>query len=137
MPLIQEAFEIHAPPEQVFDLINDVEGTVDFSDFIQGIETIGKDTYRYKVSVAGIPLSWDTEVTERVRPVRISWKSLRGIKLKGSFELAPADFGSHVNFHMEYHIHNRFLALLLEPLLSPLIRKVAIEAVEEVKARIS
>lgn len=137
MPLIQETFEIHAPPEQVFDLINDVEGTVSFSDFIQGIESIGKDTYRYKVSVAGIPLSWDTEVTERIRPVRISWKSLRGIKLKGSFELAPADFGSNVLFRMEFHIKNRFLALLLEPLLGPLISKVATDAIEEVKVRLN
>ncbi len=137
MTLIQETFEIHAPPEQVFDLINDVETTSDYSAFIQGVETIGEDTYRYKVSVAGIPLSWDAKVTERKRPERICWQSLSGIELKGCFRLAPADFGSHVNFRMEYHIKNRFLALLLEPLLAPLIRKVATEAVEEVKARIS
>ena len=137
MPLIQETFEIHAPPETVFDLINDVEGTANFSDFIQGIESIGKDTYRYQVSVAGIPLSWDTKVTERVRPVLISWESLRGIRLNGSFTLASAHFGSNVHFRMEYHIQNRLLALLLDPLLGTLIRKVAAEAINEVKVRLS
>ena len=134
--LIRETFQIHAPPEQVFDLIDDVEGTVDFSNFIRGIETIGKDTYRYKVSVAGIPLSWDTKVTERVRPKRISWESLRGIEMKGSFELAATDFGSKVFFHMEYDIRNRLLALVLEPLVSALIRKVVAEAIEEVTVRL-
>ncbi len=137
MALIQETFQIHAPPEQVFDLINDVEGTADFSDFIQGIEIIGKDTYRYKVNVAGIPLSWDTVVSERKRPERICWESMRGIKLEGCFELAPAEAGTTLFFQMQYHIRNRLLALVLEPLLAALIRKVAAEAIEEVKVRLN
>jgi uncharacterized membrane protein len=137
MTLIQEAFEVHAPPEQVFDLINDVETTSDYSEFIQGVETIGEDTYRYKVSVAGIPIGWDAKITERIWPNRICWKSLRGIELKGSFELTEVDFGSNVLFQMDYHIHNRILALILEPLLLPLIRKFATEAFKQLKTRIS
>lgn len=137
MPLIQETFNIHASPERVFDLINNVEATSDYSEFIQGIETIGEDSYRYEVSVAGIPLSWNAKVTERIRPNRICWESLHGIKLKGCFELAPADLDTRVFFHMEYHFHNRLFALLLEPLLEPLIRKVAAEVVEQLKIRLS
>ncbi|MDT8377084.1 MAG: SRPBCC family protein [Mariprofundaceae bacterium] len=137
MALVQETFEIHAPPEQVFDLINDIEATSGYSELIQGIETIGEETYRYRISVAGIPLSWDAKVTERIRPDRICWESIRGITLKGCFQLAPAESGSTVSFRMEYHIHNRILALLLQPFLTPLFREVATEVMARLETRLS
>lgn len=142
MPLIQENFEIQAPPETVFDRINDVESTSDYGGLIQGVRIVGKDVsgediYRYKIVVAGFPLSWDSKITERVRPTRISWESISGIELQGFFELTPSANGSNIFFQMHYHIPYPFLSTLLEPLLSPLTRKVAHEAVKHLKEHLS
>ncbi|MDX8403817.1 MAG: SRPBCC family protein [Mariprofundaceae bacterium] len=142
MSLIQETFEIHASPETVFDRINDVESTSDYGGLIQSVQIVGSDVsgediYRYKIVAAGIPLSWDAKVTERIRPARISWESVNGIKLSGSFELAPSGHGSKIFFKMKYHVPYPLLSTLLEPLLSPLARKIAKEAVEHLKAHLS
>ncbi|MES0370965.1 MAG: SRPBCC family protein [Mariprofundaceae bacterium] len=142
MTQIQETFEIHASPETVFDRINDVESTSDYGGLIHSVRIVGSDVsgediYRYKIIVAGIPLTWDSKITERIRPSRICWESIKGIELKGSFELTPSQYGSNILFQMKYHVPYPLLSTLLEPLLSPLARKIAKEAVEHLKAHLS
>ncbi|MFQ5582512.1 MAG: type II toxin-antitoxin system RatA family toxin [Mariprofundaceae bacterium] len=133
MPIIQETFEIKFSPETVFDLIDEVEKTSNYSEILKGVQEIGPDVYRYSISVAGIPLVWDAKVTERTRPKRISWVSLRGISLEGSFTLKPTDTGTKVFFAMEYNIRNRLLAMVLNPFISPLAKKVASETIRNIK----
>jgi uncharacterized membrane protein len=135
MTIIQQTYELNASPEVVFDLINEVEKTSDYSDFLQCVQKIGPDTYRYIVNIAGIPLSWDAKVSERKRPERIAWVSVRGITLAGSFALKPVPGGTMVSFGMEYNITNRFLAMALKPFISPLVRIVASEIITHIKQR--
>jgi uncharacterized membrane protein len=136
MSVIEETYELNASPEVVFDLINEVEKTSDYSDFLQGVQKIGPDTYRYTVNIAGIPLSWDARVNERRRPERIAWESVRGITLAGSFTLRPIPGGTMVYFRMEYSITNRFLAMALRPFIPPLVRIVASEIIAHIKRRV-
>jgi len=136
MSVIRETYELNASPEAVFDLINEIEKTSDYSDFLKGVQKIGLDTYRYTVSIAGIPLSWDARVSERKRPERIAWVSVRGITLTGSFTLRPVSGGTMVSFSMEYSITNRFLAMALKPFIPPLVRIVASEIFAHIKQRL-
>ncbi len=136
MPILQETFEIQHSPETVFDLIDEVEKTYAFSEIVKGVQKIGPDVYRYTISVAGIPLIWDARVTERLRPERISWVSLRGISLAGSFALSPVHAGTKVSFVMRYNIQNRLLALILRPFIAPVARKVAMEVIGNIKKRL-
>ncbi len=136
MTVINETYELNASPEVVFDLINEVEKTSDYSDFLQDVRKIGPDIYRYMVNIAGIPLSWDARVSERQRPERIAWVSVRGITLAGSFTLKPIAGGTMVSFSMEYSITNRFLAMVLRPFIPPLVRAVASEIIAHIKQRI-
>ena len=135
MPLILETFEINSSPESVFDLIDEAEKTSNYSEILKGVQEIGPDVYRYTISVLGIPLIWDAKVTERLRPERISWESLRGISLEGSFTLKPTHTGTKVFFAMEYNIRNPFLATVLNPFISPLAKKVASETIRNIKKR--
>ncbi|MDQ6999842.1 MAG: SRPBCC family protein [Mariprofundus sp.] len=136
MSVIKETYELNASPEAVFDLINDVEKTSDYSDFLQGVRKTGPDMYRYTVNIAGIPLSWDAKVCERKRPERIAWVSVHGITLAGSFTLKPIPAGTMVFFSMEYSITNRFLAMVLRPFIPPLVRAVASEIIAHIKQRL-
>jgi ribosome-associated toxin RatA of RatAB toxin-antitoxin module len=132
MPLIKENYEIKSLPEQVFDLINDVENTSNYS----SVQNIGPDLYQYTINVAGIPLTWVSKVTERLRPERISWESKGDISLTGPFTLMPSSIGTHVIFDMEYSIRNRILAFLLKPVLLSIIRNVASNSIESIKKRL-
>lgn len=136
MSVIENCYELDAPPEAVFDLINEVEKTADYSDFLKGVKNIGPDTYRYTVSIAGIELSWDAKVSERKRPERIAWVSESGIPLAGSFTLRPVGNGTLVTFCMTYSITNRFLSMALKPFIPPLVSAVASEIIEHVRQRL-
>ena len=136
MSLIQENYEIKSPPEQIFDLINDVENTPSYSNILNCVQNIGPDLYQYTINVAGIPLTWVAKVTERLRPERISWESKGDISLTGSFTLIPSSIGTHVVFDMEYSIRNRILAFLLKPVLPSIIRNVANDSIESIKKRL-
>jgi uncharacterized membrane protein len=136
MSVIEETYELNASPEAVFDLINEVEKTSDFSDFLQSVQKIGPNIYRYTVHIAGIPISWDARVIERRRPKRIAWVSVRGITLAGSFTLRPIPGGTMVYFSMEYRITNRFLAMALRPFIPPLVMIVASEIIAHIKQQL-
>ncbi len=136
MPLIQECYDIKSPPGSVFDLINDVENTSNFSDVLRNVQSIGPDLYRYTIILAGIPLTWVAKVTERVPPQRISWESKSDISLAGSFILTPSSAGTHMDFEMRYNIRNRILAILLKPILPAIIRNVARDTVQSIKERL-
>jgi uncharacterized membrane protein len=136
MSVIEETYELNASPEAVFDLINEVENTSDYSDFLQSVQKIEPDIYRYTVNIAGIPLSWDARAIERRRPERIAWVSVRGITLAGSFTLRPIPGGTMVYFSMEYSITNRFLAMALRPFIPPLVRIVASEIIAHIKQQL-
>lgn len=124
---------LDASPELVFDLIDDVEHTGKYSNILHGVKKIGEDVYRYTIEVAGIPLSWDAQITERLRPQRIAWRSLRGIAMTGSFCLQPTPTGTQVFFTLDYDIRNRLLAMLLHPFIAPLAKKVAAETLHNFK----
>jgi len=136
VPILRETFEMQHSPETVFNLIDEVEKTSAFSEVVKGVQKIGPDVYRYTINVAGIPLIWDARVTERLRPERISWVSLRGISLAGTFTLSPTQAGTKVSFVMKYDIQNRLLALILRPFISPVARKVAVEVIGNIKKRL-
>lgn len=133
MPRIQENYEIKSSPEQVFDLIDDVENTSCYSDVLNSVHNIGPDLYKYTINVAGIPFTWVAKVTERLPPERISWESEGDISLTGSFTLTPSPSGTHVVFEMKYSIRNRILAFILKPILPTIIRNVASDSIKSIK----
>lgn len=100
MPFVQEEVEIRAAPEAVFDLIANVEEFPQYVDSLKEVKGIGPDTYRWTVMISGAELNWDSVVTERVRPKRIAWKSIRGLDNSGSFTLQPSPAGTLVRFTM-------------------------------------
>ena len=134
MPFVQEEVEIRAAPEVVFDLIANVEEFPRYVDSLKEVKGIGPDTYRWTVVISGAELDWDSVFTERVRPKRIAWKSIRGVDNSGSFTLQPTPAGTLVRFTMEFRIANRLMEITLSPVLSRLTRKVAEKVMARVKS---
>lgn len=137
MPLIQEHYEIEAPPAQVFDLINDIEHSSDYSGSFHRVQNIGPDLYQFTIRVIGISLTWSAKVTGRLRPERISWESTGEVSSLGFFMLSPSTIGTHVIFEMEFNLRNRMLALLLKPVLPSIIKSVAADSMKNIQKRLN
>lgn len=136
MPAVERTLFIRAAPEAVFDLIARVEHFPQYSPAIREVRALGRDTYRWVVSVAGFELDWDSVVTEKTRPARFAWRSVRGVENGGRFRLAPADGGTEVRFTMEYRLANPLLEKIVDAVAAPLMRRVAAELLEQVRRRL-
>ncbi|OGI50538.1 MAG: hypothetical protein A3E57_09325 [Candidatus Muproteobacteria bacterium RIFCSPHIGHO2_12_FULL_60_33] len=136
MPVIEHTIFIRAAPEAVFDLISRVENFSQYSPAIREVRTIGRDTYRWVVSVAGFALDWDSVVTEKMRPARFAWRSVRGVENGGLFRLAPANGGTEVRFTMEYRLANPILERIVNTIAAPLMQRVATELLDAVRERL-
>ena len=136
MPVIEHTIFIRAAPEAVFDLISRVENFSQYSPAIREVRTIGRDTYRWVVSVAGFALDWDSVVTEKMRPARFAWRSVRGVENGGLFRLAPANGGTEVRFIMKYRLPETILKKIIDTIAAPLMQRVATELLDAVRERL-
>jgi uncharacterized membrane protein len=136
MPAIERTIFIRAAPETVFDLVARVEDFPQYSPAIREVRVLGHDTYRWVVSVAGFGLDWDSVVTEKTRPARFAWRSVRGVENGGLFRLAPAGGGTELRFAMEYRLANPLLERIIDAIAAPLMQRVAGEILAQVRRRI-
>lgn len=136
MSVIQEAVEIKAPAEAVFDLIVNVKDFALYTGLIKEIKLISSSTYRWTVRVDGITLDWDATITECERPKRFGWRSIRGIENRGTYDLQATPDVTRVVFTMEYRLANRLVEATVAPLVEPLIRRVSADILNAVKDRL-
>jgi uncharacterized membrane protein len=136
MPAIERTLLIQADPAAVFDLISRVEDFSRYSRVIKKVTAIGPNRYRWVIGVAGLELSWDSEVTETRRPRRFAWRAIRGVENYGAFHLKPADGGTEICFTMEYRLANPILEKIVQAVAIPLMQKVAAEILEQVRRRL-
>lgn len=136
MPVIQDAVEIKAPAEAVFDLMVKVKDFALYTGLIKEIKLISDSMYRWTVRVNGITLDWDATITECERPKRFGWRSIRGIENRGTYDLQAMPGGTRVAFTMEYRWANRLVEAAVAPLVEPLIRRVSADILNAVKDRL-
>ena len=112
MTRIERAIEIDASPEQVFELLTDL-------DRLQEWATIAGDTenppakplsqgatWKHKVKVAGMELEGDWRVVAIERPQLVEYEATRsgGGWLKMRQEVAPSPQGSRVELQVDYEL---------------------------------
>jgi uncharacterized membrane protein len=76
---IQKTFTVQAPVEDVFELWINCDTFPLFMANILRVEPLGEGRYRWVArGPAGLPVSWEAEVTELIPNQRIAWASLPG-----------------------------------------------------------
>jgi uncharacterized membrane protein len=76
---IQKTFTVRAPVEDVFDLWVNCESFPLFMDHIRQVEALGDGRYRWVArGPAGLPVSWEADITELVPNRKIAWASVPG-----------------------------------------------------------
>lgn len=103
MPELTGHAHVDAPPERVFDVVDDWHNTTRYlrglvrwepvdPEKVQGLGT------RFAAAIKGGPMTLDgvMEVTEHVRPERIAFRSIEGPKLNGLWAFESEDGGTRV-----------------------------------------
>lgn len=136
MATVRHEVLINAPPNEVFDLICRVEDFSKYSTLIKEVRALGDDRFLWKVTVLGMKLEWEAEVTESIRPASFAWKSISGPYNTGRYKLTPEEPNStKVSFTMEYRLGGG-TELIIAPLTKPIISALSRELIEKVKLRL-
>ena len=86
---------IHAPPDEVFALLQDVEGYEAYSEYVDGVARDGDGS---RGTVYAITLSWwkltytlRAEVTDLDPPERLGWRLVEDLDARGAWRLEPVE----------------------------------------------
>jgi len=136
MPVIEHEAEIEASQEAVFGFVSRVEEFALYSDAIETIERLGDGRYLWQIRVAGLPLSFDVEITESVPPERFAWRSVTGVPNRGTYRLTPVDRGTRVNLTLEYSLQNHLIEKTVNAAAKPLLRKLSRDIISKLEAQL-
>lgn len=136
MTTISERVTIGADIEAVFDVICHVEEFPLYADFLTEVRKIGYRTYRWVAEVQGITVRWDSVITECRRPVRLVWRSIRGLQNSGAYTLRQLPQGTEVSIQIDYHLPSHFLEALTAAFAEPLAHSIAAQILERVKRKL-
>jgi len=103
---VQKTLTVEAPPEEVFRFWSNFQNFPQFMDHVLEVTNDGHRSHWRVSGPAGIPVEWDTEVTERVDNRKIAWRSLPGsaVDHHGEVHFEPAgDHATRISIHMAYN----------------------------------
>lgn len=91
---VQKTIIIAAPVEQVFHLCARPENFPQFMSHVLAVEKIGDGEYRWTTDgIPGVPLEWETRVTEVAPNEKIRWESIEGARVSQTGELRFESIG--------------------------------------------
>jgi uncharacterized membrane protein len=91
---LQKTINIHAPVDEVFAFWNNYENFPKFMSHIREVRDIGDGKFHWTAAgPAGIPLSWDAEITRHVPNQEIEWRSCPGSAVENHGIVRFDDFG--------------------------------------------
>jgi uncharacterized membrane protein len=111
VPQIRSQTRINAPPEQVFDFIDNWRNAMRYLkrmtrwDLVdpQGGTGVGA-VFRVAVQAGPTKLDGRFQVTGHERPHRIAFRSMEEVRVEGSWTIAPDGDGSHVTLDATYDL---------------------------------
>lgn len=104
---VQKTASIEAPVERVFELLVNPEKLPRIMDHIHEVKRAGERRYHWTVlGPAGVPLSWESEITHLVPNELLAWRSTPDALVQNAgtlhFEPTPQG-GTRVHIHMRYN----------------------------------
>lgn len=117
---IQKTITVHAPIEDVFRAWTDFEDFPRFMEHVKKVKRLGDRYYHWVISgPAGLPVSWDGEVTSWIPNQLIAWKSVPGSLIGNAgivhFERNP-DGSTRMHIQMTYRPPMGFIGHLVATL---------------------
>ena len=117
---IEKAVHIHAPVEEVFGVWSNYRMFPHFMTHLKEVRDLGNGKSHWVAEgPAGIPVSWDAEVTKYVQNKLLAWRSLPGstVQTEGVVRFDSETGGTRVGIRMFYKppggVIGHYLAALL------------------------
>jgi uncharacterized membrane protein len=102
---VSKSIEISASPEEVYDIWCEVDNFPQFMSRVKEVHSLGGDRSHWVVKgPAGVPVEWDSVVTEREPGRLLAWRSEPGsaVEHAGRVELERCPTGTRATVSMSY-----------------------------------
>lgn len=136
MATIEHRAILEAPPERVFALLSRVEDFADYSDLIRSIDRLDDDHYCWHVHALGMDWNFTVVITEQRAPEILAWKSVKGVRNSGRYQLSRVAEGTEVVLILEYDIQSRLVEKAVRKATQPLVSKVSQQILDRVAERL-
>jgi len=103
---IQKTLFVGAPVERVYEFWTDYENFPRFMSNVREVQDLGGGRSHWVVSgPGGVPIEWDSVLTEQVPGETIAWRSRPGSMLEnaGAVRFSPEGEGTRVNLRLCYN----------------------------------
>jgi uncharacterized membrane protein len=111
---LEKSIQIASPLVDVWETWNDFDTLTAMSESIQQVRTFGNRS-RWMVTVNGVPVEWEAEITQIIPYQAVAWKSVSGPKHSGRVTFSSIGNDTLVHVHMNYVPPAR----IMRPMLSP------------------
>jgi uncharacterized membrane protein len=89
MPVIETFVEVHSPINTVYKQWLQFESYPLFMEGIDKVEELDDGRIRWRATVTGAPLEWESQIIENVPERRIAWRSANGLQKQGTVAFRP------------------------------------------------
>jgi len=103
---LRKDIHVHAPPEEVFAFFRRFENFPRFMSHVRQVEPHGNGRWRWSVTgPAGVPVSWEAEITRLIPGKLIAWESVPGsaIRNAGVIHFEPDRGGTRIGIRLSYN----------------------------------
>ncbi|MDB5105583.1 MAG: cyclase/dehydrase [Fibrobacteres bacterium] len=106
---VDKSLVIHLPAEELYRFLRNMENLPRFFSHLQSVRTLDAKRSVWSARMpAGLPLEWETEITEERENRKVAWRAKEGsvLRSEGALVLDPMDGGSRtqVGVHLEYDL---------------------------------
>jgi uncharacterized membrane protein len=129
---LEKSIQIAKSLHDVFDVWSNPEDLSNLSGMIARVRSYG-DRSRWTVIVNGVPVEWESEITQFVPYQAIGWKSVSGPMHSGRVSFSQIGEDTLVHVHMNYAPPMRMFRPLLSPFSGDLEGYIE-QALREIKA---
>jgi len=142
MALIEKIVEFDATAEEVFSIVEHVEGFSNYSVFVEDIIKHPDGTYEWKADFFGFKTTWKARITRSERPNYFEWETISGLHNKGSYHIEDIKSDdieggrARVTFDMEYDLKGGLLETLAAPMINKAMDIVSKEVMENIAEEI-
>lgn len=103
---LRKDIHVHAPPSEVFAFFRRFENFPRFMSHVRQVERHGEGRWKWSVTgPAGVPVSWEAEITRLIPGKLIAWESVPGsaIQNAGVIHFEPDRGGTRIGIRLSYN----------------------------------
>jgi uncharacterized membrane protein len=103
---IRKDINVNAPVEEVFAYFSQFENFPKFMKHVREVVPRGQGRWRWSVDgPAGVPISWDAEITQCIPNKLIAWRSVEGsiVRTAGIVRFDPERRGTRIDIRLSYN----------------------------------